>query len=155
MQRHARDRILAKRFATRKQEVQSLYLSGFDGRQIGDLTGIHRRNISKYVTEKSVPRAVPRPLQKDEMQFAVTAVGEPRYSFCVQPPLSVTTGMANVLFTAQDALNARQYKLDFMGISQAEQVEMIGQSTSVDEDVEHYYDRVWKRLKGGNTDGSD
>jgi hypothetical protein len=148
MQRHARDRILAKRFATRKQEVQSLYLSGFDDRQIGDLTGIHRRNISKYVKEKSVPRAVPRQLLKDEMQFAVGAVGEPRYSTCVQPPLSVVTSMANVLTTARDAITASQYKMGFMDSKQMET------GASDDEDVEYYYDRVWKRLKGG-TDGSN
>jgi hypothetical protein len=139
MQSDTRDRKyknLARRFATRKQEVQSLYLSGFDDHQISGLTGVHRRNVSKYVRDKSTPRSVPRELLRDEMQLAVQSVGEPRYSSCISPPLSVTAGVSNVISTAYTAIDKCEEE-------------------TKDEDVEHYYDRVLERLKRGKEDGSD
>jgi hypothetical protein len=138
MQRDARKRkgLFEKHFANRKQEVQSLYLSRFDPAQISTITGVHRRNIYKYIQDKSVPRAIPRELTITEMQVAMSTAGEPRYQFCGSPPISMTFGITNVISSAQDAIDRKR-------------------QDSTDEDVEHYYDKVLKKLKEGNENGSN
>lgn len=124
-----------RRFATKKQEVQSLFLAGFSEGQASNATSVHRRNIYNYACSPSSPRAVPRELTADELGFYKSQVGEPAYSSSTAPDTHVI-GCMNIIGSAGTALKKQKVKMQACGIP-----------TESVEDVEHYYEKRLNALK--------
>lgn len=130
-----------RRFATKKQEVQSLFLGGFSEHQVSAATGVHRRNVYHYVSTASSPRAVPRELSKNEMDEYVKQVGQPLYMSTapdshITAPDSHVVGCMNIIGSAGTALKKHRAKL-----------EACGAPTDDVQDVEHYYEKRLNALK--------
>jgi hypothetical protein len=124
-----------RRFATKKQEVQSLFLGGFSEGQVSAATGVHRRNVYNYACAPASPRAIPRELTENELGYYKIQVGDPVYLSSTAPDTHVI-GCMNIIGSAGSALERQKVKMQNCGIP-----------TDDVEDVEHYYERRMNALK--------